>query len=140
MKSSCLLTGRGFFYDMIVLTRNIDTPITNSFVLRLSEYQEAPTAWYHFTFIHRVTQDEVDVYLENISTKSNFQKFEIDSDEFDDVDTGYFTYEARAANSTGTAIVGGILETGYMVLKDSEAFEPTKYDEQSNQFKTYNGQ
>lgn len=124
---------------MVVLTRNIETPITNTFVLTLSEHQEAATAWYHFTFIHRVTQDEVDVYLENISTKANFQKFEIDSDEFDQVDTGYYTYEARAANSTGTAIVGGILETGYMVLKDQAVFAPTKYDEQSNQFKTYNG-
>jgi len=124
---------------MIVLTRNINAPITNTFVLTLSEHQAAATAYYHFTFIHRVTQDEVDVYLENISTKSNFQKFQLDSDEFDDVDLGYYTYEARAANSTGTAIVGGILETGYMVLKDSETFAPTKYDEQSNQFKTYNG-
>ena len=139
MKSSCLLTGRDFFYDMIVLTRNIAAPITNTFVLTLSEHQAAPTTWYHFTFIHRVTQDEVDVYLENISTKTNFQKFQIDSDEFDQVDTGYYTYEARAANSTGTAIVGGILQTGYMVLNDSATFAPTKYDEQSNQFKTYNG-
>lgn len=139
MKSSCLLTGRGFFYDMIVLTRNIDAPITNTFVLTLSEHQAAPTTWYHFTFIHRVTQDEVMVYLQNISTKSNFQKFQISSNQFNAVDTGYYTYEARAANSTGTAIVGGILETGYMVLNDSTTFAPTKYDEQSNQFKTYNG-
>lgn len=124
---------------MIVLIRNIDNPITNTMYLTLSEYQTAPTTWYYFKFTHRVTRDLVTIYLQNISTKSNFQKFEIESDEFNDVDKGYFTYEVKAANNTGTAVVGDVLESGYMFLKDSTAFAPTKYNEQSNNFKTYNG-
>jgi len=124
---------------MILLNRNITTPVTNTIYLTLSEHQAAPSLWYYFKFTNRVTQDSVSIYLQNISTKTNFQKFEVDSDEFDDVDTGYFTYEVKAANSTGTAQVGGVIESGYMFLKDVTQFAPEKYNEQSNQFKTYNG-
>lgn len=107
--------------------------------LTLSEHQQSVSNYYHFTFIHRVTQDEVMVFLENISDKDNYQKFEISSSEFDAVNLGFYKYEARAANSQGNQIVGDILESGFMVLKSSTAFEPIKYSEQSNNFKTYNG-
>jgi hypothetical protein len=124
---------------MIIITRNIDNPITNTLYLTLSEHQQSASQYYHFTFIHRVTQDEVDFFSENISTKPNYQKFEVLSSEFDDVNLGFYTYEVRAANNQGTQIVGDILETGFMNLKSSSEFAPIKYSEQSNNFKTYNG-
>lgn len=124
---------------MIIITRDTESPITNTIYLTLSEHQESPSVYYHFTFIHRVTQDEVLFFSENISTKDNYQKFEIVSSEFDDVNLGFYKYEVRGANSQGTQIVGDILESGFMVLKSATEFEPIKYSEQSNNFKTYNG-
>mgnify|MGYP006266408859 CR=1 FL=1 len=124
---------------MIIINRNIDNPITNDVYLTLSEHQTSVSVYYHFTFIHRVTRDEVTLIAENISDKDNYQKFEIDSSEFDDVNLGFYTYEVRAANAQGTQAVGDILESGFMVLKSDEVFEPLKYSEQSNNFKTYNG-
>jgi hypothetical protein len=125
--------------NMIVLHRNITTPITNNIYLTLSEKQVSPTTWYYFIFVHRVTKESVSIYLQNISTKDNFQKFEIGSDEFGTFDAGYYTYSVKAANNNGTAQVGDVLETGYMLLKDVASAGPVRYNEQSNQFKTYNG-
>jgi hypothetical protein len=124
---------------MILLKRNIQNPITNTMYLTLSEHQVSASVWYYFSFVHRVTAETVTIYLQNISTKSNFQKFEIDSDEFGEYDSGYYTYSVKAANNNGTAAVGDVLESGYMLLKDVTGFTPIKYNEQSNQFKTYNG-
>jgi len=124
---------------MIVITRNIANPITNVIFLTLYEMQTSKTAWYHFKFTNRITNDVVQFFKQDISTKLNYQKFEIGSDLFDDVDTGYFTYEVKGANSTGTAAVGGVIEVGYMNLLNDTTFEPVNYTEQSNQFKTYNG-
>jgi len=125
---------------MINILRNITTPITNTIYLTLSDKQTAPSDWYWFQFTNRLTNDVIVSYFENISTTSSYQKFEFDSDIFTTLDSGYWTYEVKESNANHNAPVGNLLEIGYLYLQDDEVFEPIKYSEQSNNFKTYNGQ
>jgi hypothetical protein len=120
---------------MIKLQRNN----TETIYLTLSEYQTAPTDYYFFKFTNRLTNDEVLLTLENISENVYYQKFEIDVSEFDNKDSGFYTYEVWESNVNEEQI-GDRLESGFMILYESSIFTPEGYSEQSNSFKTYNGQ
>ena len=124
---------------MINIIRNIDTPITNTIYLTLSDKQVEPSDWYWFRFTNRLTNDIIVSYFENVSTSGNYQKFEISSNVFGTYDLGYWTYEVKDTNQNHTAPVGDLLEIGYLYLQNDDTFEPVKYSEQSNNFKTYNG-
>ena len=119
---------------MIILTRGN----TEVVYLTLSEYQVTPSAYYLINFTNRLTQDEVELVVENISDNDNIQKVEIDVNEFEGKDSGFYTYQVWASNVGGDKI-GSMLENGYMDLRNSSTFNPTGYSEQSNNFKAYNG-
>ena len=70
--------------------------------------------------------------------RSRYQQFEIDTEDFENEDTGFWTYEIYEADVNDEP-TGSVLESGYMYLNPEIAFEPTKYDEQNNSFITYNG-
>lgn len=131
--------GKAFLISMITITRNINSPITNVVYLTLAEMQDVKTTYYQLKFVHRITQQEIIVYAQDISTKTNIQKFNISSALFNNVELGFYTYYVKGANNNGTAPVGDVIETGYMVLENFNTFTPTKYNQQSKQFKTYNG-
>jgi len=119
---------------MIVIKKNI----TQNIYLTLSENQETPSEWYYFNFVNRATNEVIEKYYENISIEDNYQKFEIDGAEFESNNSGFFTYQIWASNEE-EEILGDLLEHGYMELENTTAFEPVKYSDQNNLFKTYNG-
>ena len=122
---------------MINILRNIDSPIVNTIYLTLSDKQQQPSTDYWFRFTNRLTNDIITEVIENISDKTNYQKFEISSDLFGTYDSGYWTYEIKAAENN--LPIGDLLEIGYLYLQEDVEFDPVKYSEQSNNFKTYNG-
>jgi hypothetical protein len=120
---------------MIVLTKGqpstiiFCTPAENSNIV----YQN-----YCFKFTNRSTQSVIEDNYSNQSATSRYQMFDFNASAFDNEDEGLWTYEIRGCDAQFQPI-DPILESGYMYLKPSDNFEPTKYDEQINTFKTYNG-
>jgi len=52
---------------------------------------------------------------------------------------GFWTYEIKGAEDYDVVPTTDVLETGFMKLLPSENFTPEYYNEQTNNFKTYNG-
>ena len=119
---------------MIVITKNE----TNEFYLTLSENEAAASGFYYFIFTNRATKKVIEQFYENTSNKTNYQKFEIDGEDYNDEDSGFYTYEVYASNDEGEKL-GEVLEAGYLNLQEQNVFSPTNYSEQNNLFKTYNG-
>lgn len=119
---------------MITINKN---QISNIFFCTLSELQEAPSAEYRFIFTNRATKEVITVDAEDLSAKTNYQKFDIDGAEFDGTNAGLWSYSVIALDSGNP--VGNILESGFMNLIKDTIFNPTGYSEQNNQFKAYNG-
>lgn len=94
---------------------------------------------YYFKFTNRITQSVVEEWYTDISTFVRYQKFQIDANIFDNEDTGFWTYEIRGAQTVDVVPTGPVLESGYMYLNPADTYEPTTYNEQSNEFLTYNG-
>ena len=122
---------------MIILTKgNIEqvycTPLENA---------DSVFSLFYFKFTNRITQSVVGIATSNISTFDRYQQFEIDTEDFENEDTGFWTYEIRQwdDNAEEPSPIGPILESGYMYLNPANTYEPTKYDEQDNSFITYNG-
>lgn len=97
-------------------------------------------AYYYFKFTNRITKDVISVFLTDTSVLKRYQKFTIDTDTlFSTFDTGFWSYTIQGSSvNTGTP-TSPVLEMGYMYLNEATEFTPTKYDEQDNTFKTYNG-
>ena len=119
---------------MIVIKKNI---IQNIY-LTLSENEVAASEWYYFKFTNRATNEIIEKWCENISMENNYQMFEVDGTDLQSNNSGFYTYEIFASN-VNEDIIGSLLETGYMELENGSTFEPVKYTEQNNLFKTYNG-
>lgn len=97
-------------------------------------------ALYYFKFTNITTKDEIEMWLDNLSTKLRFQKFTFDTDDFfDTFIEGFYTYTIQVATTGNVVPTTDVLESGYMWLHPATEFVPTKYSEQSNQFKVYNG-
>jgi hypothetical protein len=97
-------------------------------------------ALYYFKFTNRTTNDVKQMWLNNLSTKARFQKFTFDVDDFfDNFIEGFYTYTIQVATANNVVPTTAVLETGYMKLNPATEFAPIKYNEQSNQFKVYNG-
>lgn len=106
--------------------------------MTLSENQINKTTYYYLKFTHRITNQVVEIFRQDLSTKNNVQLFSISSTIFNNKELGFYTYEAKGANNNGTQAVGDVLERGFLFLKKDTTFTPVKYNEQSKQFKTYN--
>jgi hypothetical protein len=114
----------------------------NSEMIRVTPLENSATtpAFYYFLFVNRITNDEVDMWLTNVSTTARYQKFQINTENlFGDYDTGFWSYTIQGASVNNVVPTTPILESGYMYLYPETEFNPTEYNEQSNQFKTYNG-
>lgn len=95
---------------------------------------------YYFKFTNRTTSDVVEMWLNNLSTKSRFQKFQFDTDDFfGNFNEGFWTYTIQVGVTENVVPTTAILESGYMYLHPEVDYEPIKYSEQSNNFTAYNG-
>jgi len=121
---------------MIVLTKEQTTTV----YLTPQENSNVIYPYFYFKFTNRITQTIIEENYTNLSTISRYQRFNIDAaGTFIDQETGFWTYEIYGSDGNILAPVGPLLESGYMYLNPEETYEPTTYDEQSNEFLTYNG-
>jgi hypothetical protein len=121
---------------MIHLRRNTDTTI----YVTPSENTDVIYSYFYFKFTNRVTQNVVELWLEDLSSTQRVQEFEISVDmDFGNEDSGLWSYEIHGANDL-ISFNADVLESGYMYLHDASIFTPTEYTGQDNQFITYNGQ
>ena len=128
---------------MIILTKNIAT--TNE--IYVTPYELSGGIYYDFwiiKFTNRVTQNIVELPFEDESDTLRYQKFSVDiypfngSNYFENEDNGLWSCEVYGSND-GSTKDSDILESGFMYLKNNDNFIPTTYNEQSNEFLTYNG-
>ena len=124
---------------MINIVRSSSQSIANLFYVTLNDNVDTIPSWYYFVFTNRVTQDEVEYWGQDISTYGGVQQFVIQSNIFEGFDDGFWGYEVYGTSNDGGLVETNLLETGYMHLRTDTTFAPTKYSEQSNNFKTYNG-
>lgn len=98
--------------------------------------------YFLFVFTNRISTDVVKVMATNTSTTERVDKFSLVVNAyFTDATEGFWDYEIRQkADDEDMTVAGTIVETGYMYLRPATDFAPTEYTEQSNAFKTYNGQ
>ena len=98
------------------------------------------TDYYYFKFTNRTTQDIVEMWVPNESNYARFQKFTITTnDYFVNFIEGFWSYTMQIAEDYEVVPTSAILESGYMYLHPETDFVPIKYNEQSNNFKAYNG-
>lgn len=123
---------------MIILTRNTEGNV----YFTGSENAVLSNPLFLFIFTHRTTRQEVRLITFKFPTTTKRYDtiyIEVDAD-FGNVDDGFFTYDVyeTTINNQNQSITGlNKVETGLMYLKPSTQYEPTKYEEQSNEFKTY---
>lgn len=123
---------------MIVLTKDevknvIFTGTENSVLIN---------PYFLFVFTNRITQEEVKFVVTNQSDTLRYDVFELTvNDYFETAETGFWTYDVYEQSDDVNLDVTGLnkVETGYMFLNPAITFEPTKYNNQSNSFVTYNG-
>lgn len=126
----------GFLMNMIILTKEQ----TTSVYVTPQENTDVIYSVFYFKFTNRITQTVIEENLTNLSSFSRYQRFSIDAAGiFIDQETGFWTYEIYGSDGINVAPVGPLLESGYMYLNPEETYEPTTYNEQSNEFLTYNG-
>lgn len=119
---------------------NLKKGNTDTIIVTPKEKTSLVIIYFKFIFTNRITQDIVNVWLTNISPTDRYQKFSIvTSTYFTNGNVGLWSYEVYGCASLGGTPNTPLLENGYMNLNPSTDFVPTSYNEQSNQFKTYNG-
>ena len=125
-----------FLINMI----NLKKGNTDTIIVTLKEKTPLVIVYFKFIFTNRITQEIVNVWLTNISTTDRYQKFSIVTNTyFANGNIGLWSYDVYGCASIGGTPNTPLLESGYMNLNPSSDFAPTSYNEQSNQFKTYNG-
>ena len=120
---------------MIVLNKN-----NAADVIRVTPYENSSAVftYYYIKFVNRITQNVVELFALNTSTTLRYQKLSCNSlTKFVGEDSGFWDYEIHGSNAQ-SVIDEDILEIGFMYLEDT-IIAPVKYDEQSNNFVTYNG-
>ena len=95
-----------------------------------------------FVFTNRITQDVVKFVATNTSSTLRYNKFSlVTNSRFQTSEEGLWTYNVYEQASNSNTNISGLnnVENGYMYLHPATAFEPSKYNEQTNTFVTYNG-
>lgn len=122
--------------NMIILTKEQTTDI----YVTPQENSDVVYSIYYIKFTNRITQSVIADWFYNTSSFSRYQKFSIDAAGlFINDDTGFWTYEIYGATALNVVPTTPVLESGYMYLNPEVTFEPTTYNDQSNEFLTYNG-
>lgn len=123
---------------MIVLTKDE----VKNVIFTGSENSVLINPYFLFVFTNRITQEEVKFVVTNQSDTLRYDVFELTvNDYFETAETGFWTYDVYEQGDDANLDVTGLnkVETGYMFLNPAITFEPTKYNNQSNSFVTYNG-
>ena len=79
----------------------------------------------------------------NISTDNRYQDVLCLEATFETKESGTWRYRIReqlSPTNTNEALSGNIVEEGFMYLHDATTFAPVEYNQQDNEFKTYNGE
>lgn len=98
--------------------------------------------YFLFIFTNRVTEEIVSFVAMNESNQTRYDYIDLTvNDYFENSEEGFWTYDIYEQSSpNGTSPTGkNKVETGLMYLHPADTYEPIKYDEQDNSFKTYNG-
>jgi hypothetical protein len=128
--------GAEAFFCMIQLNLNNNSDIIICTPLELLTNEPA---YYYFEFTSRQTKNVIKVTLTDISNTNRYQKFIIDTESiFVNQKEGLWKYIIKPASlNNNTDPNTAICEEGLMYLVSNNTFEPTKYDDQSNQVKAY---
>lgn len=104
-----------------------------------SEKATIDNPFFLFVFTHRITLDVVKLMATNQSITGRYDSFAFTVNNFFDLkEEGFWSYAIfQKVLSTDFTVSGLIVEEGYMYLNPSIKFEPTKYEEQNNNFVTY---
>lgn len=126
-----------FFLFMIVLNKGNNAERVYCTPLEL--LASSPN-FYFFKFTNRTTGDVVTFFDTNESNTARYQYFTLNTQSiFGTFEEGFWGYTIQpSSTNTGTPNTA-ICESGLMYLKPAIEFEPTKYDEQDNTFKVFNG-
>ena len=125
----------GVFFIMINLTKGL----TETIYFTATEKATIDNPFFLFVFIHRVTLDVVKIMGTNDSITGRYDSFAITVNNYFDLkEQGFWEYTIyQKTSNTDFEINGLILEEGFMYLNPAIPFEPTKYEEQNNNFVTY---
>ena len=98
--------------------------------------------YFLFVFTNRITGEVVKVMATNTSTTLRYDKFSLAVNTYFSTSTdGFYVYSIyEKALISDFTVSGTQVEIGYMYLKPTTDFAPTQYSEQSNTFKTYDGE
>ena len=104
-----------------------------------SEKATIDNPFFLFVFTHRITLDVVKLMATNQSITGRYDSFAFTVNNFFDLkEEGFWSYAVfQKVLSTDFTVSGLIVEEGFMYLNPSVKFEPTKYEEQNNNFVTY---
>ena len=123
---------------MIVLTKGDEQNV----IFTGTENCLLTSPFFLFVFTNRVTIEVVKFVSANQSNTERYDYIYLTvNDYFENSEEGFWTYDIyEQEDSSNTDIEGKHkVETGLMYLHPADTFEPIKYDEQDNSFKTYNG-
>jgi hypothetical protein len=95
--------------------------------------------YFLFAFTNRTTDEVVKWMATNTSTSGRYDKASlVVNTYFDTKEEGLWKYEVyQKASNSDMNLTGVIVESGYMFLRPSAPFAPTKYSNQDNTFVTY---
>jgi hypothetical protein len=118
---------------------NITKGLTETIYFTGTEKATIANPFFLFVFIHRVTGDVVKLMATNQSITGRYDSFAFTVNNYFDLkEDGFWGYTIHQKVSSSDLTVSGlILEEGYMFLNPATPFEPTKYEEQNNNFVTY---
>jgi hypothetical protein len=118
---------------------NLTKGLTETIYFTGTEKATIDNPFFLFVFIHRITLDVVKLMATNQSITGRYDKFAFTVNNFFDLkEEGFWSYSIyQKVLVTDFTVAGVVVEDGYMYLNPSTAFEPTKYEEQNNNFVTY---
>jgi hypothetical protein len=118
---------------------NITKGNTETIYFTGTEKATIDNPFFLFVFIHRVTLDVVKLMATNQSITGRYDSFAFTVNNYFDLkDDGFWSYSIyQKVLVTDLTVAGLIVEDGFMYLNAATKFEPTKYEEQNNNFVTY---
>jgi hypothetical protein len=118
---------------------NLTKGLTQTIYFTATEKATISNPYFLFVFIHRVTGDVVKLMATNQSITGRYDSFAFTVNNYFNLkEEGFWGYTIHQKVSSSDLTVSGlVLEEGYMFLNPATPFEPTKYEEQNNNFVTY---
>jgi hypothetical protein len=118
---------------------NLTKGLTQTIYFTGTEKATISNPFFLFVFIHRVTGDVVKLMATNQSITGRYDKFAFTVNNYFNLkEEGFWSYTIhQKVSSSDLTVAGLIVEEGFMYLNPATAFEPTKYEEQNNNFVTY---